>query len=207
LRKIKIDSIISSVKGMKLLLVLITIFALNLSVFAQNPAEINVTSLIISKEYLRNPFISLTADGLPAPYESTLSGWGSGAIGELEYCNPCLIGASLVTTFDQNTAFWGFSLGGEKRVRFQLTGTSPDIVLSPHIRLRNRDFSRTVPAEIVGKIAVYDGNTLIAYDDEVHFTGTLVAEFLQYRLQGANGDRRGFGFRKLTFSYPLPPLQ
>jgi len=192
---------------MKIFLVFFALFLFNLPVLARNAVEINVTSLTISKEYLRLPFMSLTADGLPAPYESPLSGWGQGTIGQLENCNPCLIGASLSTSFNQDTAFWSFSLGGEKRVRLQLTSTSPDIVLSPVIRLKAKNFSLTVPAEAVGKIMIYDGSTLIAYDDEVIFTGAVMTEFLQYRVQGAGGDRRGFGFRKLTYSYLLPPLQ
>lgn len=190
---------------MKLLLALVSILIINSAVPAQNAVEINVTSLAFSKEYLRNPFVRLTADGLPAPYQSPLSSWGSGAIGALENCNPCELGDSLPTSIDQTTAgFWGFNLGGEKRLVLRIAGTSPDIVLSPRIRSKAKTFSLTVPAQLVGKIEIYDGATLIAYDNEVNFTGTLVVDFVQYRMALGNSDRRGFGFRKLTFSYPSP---
>jgi hypothetical protein len=174
---------------------------------AQTPVEIDVTSLTISKVYLQRPYASLSATGLPAPFESAVAGWGNGTIAPLEYCNPCLLGDSLATTFNQNTAFWSFSLGGEKSLRLYLTGTSPDVVLAPRIRLKNKNFSLDVPAEAVGKVSIYDGSTLLAYDDEVNLSGTLTTEFLQYRLPGVNYDRRGFGFRKLTFSYTAQPLQ
>ncbi len=195
---------------MNLLLAFFMLLLLNFSVWSQNPVEVNVTSLTISKDYLRFPFGSLTATGLPAPYQSPLSGFGGGIIGNLEGCRPCLLGTSLRTSFGPDSSLWGFNINGygsEKRVKFYLTSASPDIVLAPTIGIKNKTVIRRVPATVKGKIEIYDGNTLIAFDNEVVLTGIFAADFLQYRLSNPNGDRRGFDFRSLTISYFQPPLQ
>lgn len=150
----------------------------------------------------------MSANGLPAPFQSPLTGNGGGILNTLESCRPCYLGSSFLTGFgwDPGANFInGFQIGGftgdSKQVRFYLTSASPRVALNPLLRIKNRIVSLTAPAEIHGKIEIYDGNRLVAYDDDVSLTGTLKAEFSQYRAYSPNGDRRGFDFRNVTYSY------
>ena len=174
-----------------------------IAAFSQNAVQIDVTSLTISKPYISSAQITLTANNLPQPYQSPLTGNGGGVLFSLEGCRPCYLGASLPTSFgwDAGNFFSGFNISGygnDKLVRFYLTGTSPPASLSPAIRLKDRDVTLTGAANILGKLEIYAGNTLIAYDNEVNLTGVFKAEFGQYR---TTNSRRAFDFRSVEFSY------
>ena len=171
---------------------------------AQTPVSINVTSLTINKPYILMPQMAMAVEGLPAPLQSPITGYGGGLIFSLEGCRPCFLGATFSTSFNSESSFYGFNISGygdNKRVKFTLTSNSPAVTLPPSLRLKNRFVSRTVPAVIKGKIEIYEGNTLLAIDDEVDLSGTVTAEFVQYRLISSGIERRGFDFRSVVLSY------
>jgi hypothetical protein len=183
-----------------------TLIALCVSsnIFAQTPAQIDVTSITIHRVSNIDAYFTVTANGLPATYESPLTGRGEALNMQMERCSPCDLGAIFPTDYvsglNPPRFINGFNIGGSdnKRVKFTVTGTSPDIILSPRIRLKNRSPILTVPARITGKIEIFNQNTLVAVDNDVDLAGTLKAEFVAYR--GVN-LRRFFDFKSFTFTY------
>lgn len=175
------------------------------TIFSQKPVPIDVTSLTISKPYILSSQIVMTATGLPTPYQSPLSGNGGGAIYSLEGCRPCFLSSILDTGFNSDANyFYGFNIAGygnDKQVRFHLRNISSPVVLAPTIRLKYSTVFLNAPANIQGKLEIFDGNTLIAFDNDVQLTGTLKAEFSQFWMTTSNGYRRAFDFRKIVYSY------
>jgi hypothetical protein len=87
---------------------------------AQSPVAIDVTALTIQKPYISSSSISLSADGLPAPFQSPLTGGGGGIMNSLESCRSCYLGASLITVFGwDGGANWfnGFTVSGYGTVK------------------------------------------------------------------------------------------
>ena len=183
-----------------------TLFSSNY--FAQTPAQIDVTSITVYRARDTDATFTLTATNLPAPFQSPLTGIGEANIAPMNWCSPCYLGDVFRTDFSPAMEplryFNGFRLSGSsdnKRVKFTVTGTSADIVLSPRIPLKKRSPVLTVAARIVGKIEIFDQNTLVAVDDVVDLNGVLKAEFTNYRTSNPIQTRRAFDFKNFTFTY------
>lgn len=174
-------------------------------IFAQTPAQIDVTSLTVTKGKNPEASFSITATGLPAPYQSPLSSYGSAVLLQLENSSPSRVGDIFRTSFPGGgNSISHFYLGGSQSsryVKFTLIGTSSEIVIYPTILRKKQRVILTVPASVKGKIEIFDGNTLIAVDDDVDLNGTLKVNYVQYLLNTTSGQRRAFDFTSFTFSY------
>lgn len=177
------------------------------AIFAGEPVPFEVTSITIYKQRNLYARFDMKATGLPPAYQSPLTGGGDGIISTLENCAPCFLKKTFRTEFGSDEPpnfFSGFKPSGYSAnhyVKFFARGTSPDITLSRAIRPNIGLVRLVVPARIKGRIEIVDGNTLIAFDDDVDLPGTLSTEFLQYRIITSSGEQRAFDFKNLTFSY------
>lgn len=174
--------------------------------FAQTPAQIDVTSLTITRSAYYTG-VSMTATGLPAPYQSPMSGEGGGTLFAFDTATASRVGDVFKTSWipESGAAFNGFKpsgfTGDSKRVKFTLTGISSDIVIYPTILRKRKIVTLTVPATVTGKIEIYDSNALVAVDNEVNLKGIFTVKFLQYLLNTTTVQRRAFDFGGFTFSY------
>lgn len=179
--------------------------------FAQTPAQIDVTSLTVRKTaFSIEAVFSMSATGLPAPYQSPIRDNGSAGLRPLEYSDHARVGDVFKTSFNSgygsgnylNTLYLGGGSASDKYVKFTLTGVSPDIALFPTILRKKQLVIFTVPATVKGKIEIIESNTkVIAVDEDVNLKGTLQVDFVQYLLNTTSGQRRSFDFKSFTFSY------
>ena len=183
-----------------------TLFSLNL--FAQTLVQIDVTSITINRIANADTSFTVTATNLPASYQSPLTGTGEALIDPMDRCFPCFLGDVFKTDYisgmNPPRFVSGFNISGSsdnKRVKFTVIGTSPDIVLSPRIPLKKRFTVLTIAARIIGKVEIFDQNTLVAVDENVDLNGVLKAEFSSYRISNPIRTRRAFDFKSFTFIY------
>lgn len=188
----------------KIIAIVAFVLFISAAVFAQSPVAIDVTSVTITRQNI-SAYFSMTATGLPEPFQSPLQGGGDAYFPSIVNCGPCYLGTVFPTNFinDGSNYVNGFRPGYGQNiyVKFSASGTSPNVILYPTIPLKKNPVAITKEAKTKGKIEIFNGATLLAYDNDVDLVGTLKAQFLNYRLSNLNGTRRVFEFRNIAFSY------
>jgi hypothetical protein len=181
----------------------------SITLLAQNPVEIDVTAITVNRQSL-NASLTMTATGLPAPFQSPMSGSGEVLMWPLEGLTAGRLGESYPTSFGWESngrnfvsGFYPNGSNGNTRVNFFLTGTSDDIVLSPRVPRKKKPAVFISPARIVGKIEILVQGRIVAVDHDVNLSGTVTTELWNYLAWSylTSTYRRGFDFKSITFSY------